>query len=117
MNTKIDSSIPVNDLSDTTEGQDLVSISDLVICKCGYGLISECLTNGISFFYVADDTHPEQMAIHNDLLKRGYDNRITFDEINQLDLSSKFIRNTPKINPEPIELDNIINHILNFIKN
>ena len=117
LNTRIDTSIPAKDLSDITEGQDLVSISDLVICKCGYGLISECLTNGIPFFYVADDAHPEQMAIHNDLLKRGFDNRITFDEINQLDLSPKFIKNTPQISRESIELDNTINHILNFIKN
>ena len=117
LNTRIDTSIPTKDLSDTTEGQDLVSISDLVICKCGYGLISECLTNGVPFFYVADDAHPEQMAIHNELLKRGFDNRITFDEINQLDLSSKFIKNTPQISRESIELDNTINYILNFIKN
>jgi len=39
------------------------------------------------------------------------------DEINQLDLSSKFIKNTPKISRESIELDNTINYILNFIKN
>ena len=117
LNTKIDDSIPSKDLSDTIEGQDLVSISDLVICKCGYGLISECLTNGIPFFYLTDNNHPEQIAIHNDLIKRDLDNMITFKEINQLNISSKFIKNIQAIGREPIDLDNTINYMLEFIKN
>jgi len=116
MNTKMNNSISVLDLSNYIEGQDLVSISNLVICKCGYGIISECLTNGIPFFHVADNSHPEQLAIHKELIKRGYDNRITFDKINELHISSKFLKELSRVSREPIDIDNTINYMLEFIK-
>lgn len=53
------------------EGQNLVAASDYVICKCGYGMISECLTNGIPFKTFYDDTHPEQASIVNELSSMG----------------------------------------------
>lgn len=116
LNTKLNNLIPSKDLSDTVEGQNLVSVSNLVICKCGYGLISECLSNGIPFFYLVDDSHPEQLAIHNELMKKGLNNRISFNEINELNLTSNFIKNLPSVKNEPIDLDNTINYILKFLK-
>jgi hypothetical protein len=117
LNTKFENSITTHDISDTAEGQNLVSIADLVICKCGYGLISECLSNGIPFLYLADDSHPEQMAISNELIKRGINSRVSFEDIKQLHISSQFIQNIPKISHDSIDLDDTINYILKFIKN
>lgn len=117
LNTKFENSITTHDLSNTTEGQNLVSIADLVICKCGYGLISECLSNGIPFLYLADDSHPEQMAISDELIKRGINSRVSFEYIKQLYISSQFIQNIPKINHDSVDLDDTINYILKFIKN
>ncbi|EIJ66911.1 hypothetical protein BD31_I0472 [Candidatus Nitrosopumilus salaria BD31] len=117
LNTKFEDSITTHDLSDTVEGQNLVSIADLVICKCGYGLISECLSNGTPFFYLADDSHPEQMAISNELINRGINSRISFEDIKQLHISSQFLQNIPKISHDSIDLDDTINYILKLIKN
>ena len=55
MNTKVEESLEHEDYTNLINGHDLVSNSDLVICKCGYGIISECLTSGIPFYYIVDD--------------------------------------------------------------
>ena len=73
------------------EGQDLVSASDLVLSKCGYGMTSECLTNGIPFLYVSDNNHLEQKAISNELNKRGLQNNILESNLNDLVLSRESI--------------------------
>lgn len=117
LNTNFKKSIRKIDLSNTTEGQNLVSIADLVICKCGYGLISECLSNGTSFFYLANENHPEQMAISDELTKKGYDNRISFNEISELYFSQEFLQNIKKITREPVSFDDTINYILKLMKN
>lgn len=58
------------------EGQNLVASSDLVICKCGYGMISECLTNNIPFYYLFDKNHPEQKAMYEKLKSLGINSSI-----------------------------------------
>jgi len=72
------------------EGQNLIAASDLVICKCGYGMISECLTNGVPFLYVSDDTHLEQKAISDKLVSMGLCNRIFENELNDFTLSNYY---------------------------
>lgn len=74
-----------------TEGQDIVAASDLVICKCGYGMISECLTNGVPFLYVFDDKHGEQNVMSDELIKMGLKNHITEDTLNEIILDEKHI--------------------------
>ena len=49
------------------EGQNLIASSDLVVSKCGYGMISECLTNGVPIKFLMDDKHPEQKAMNDEL--------------------------------------------------
>lgn len=66
------------------EGQDLIFASDLVISKCGYGIISECLTNGIPFLYISDNDHLEQKAISDKLSRIGLQNRILEENLNDL---------------------------------
>jgi len=75
------------------EGQDLISAVDLVISKCGYGMTSECLTNGIPFLFVSDDNHIEQKAILADLEKRGLHNRILENNLDDLVLNREFVSN------------------------
>ena len=58
------------------EGQNLINASDLVITKCGYGMISECLTTGTPLKLIADDLHPEQSAMLKHLSNYGMMNRI-----------------------------------------
>ena len=73
------------------EGQDLVSASDLVLSKCGYGMTSECLTNGIPFLYISDNDHLEQKAISEELNKNGLQNRILESNLNDLVLDRETI--------------------------
>ena len=49
------------------EFQNLLQISDLVIAKLGYGIVSECVTLGIPLLYVFDTNHVEQSAISTSL--------------------------------------------------
>ncbi|MDC0170056.1 hypothetical protein OAI67_03265 [Candidatus Nitrosopelagicus sp.] len=58
------------------EGQNLINASDLVVSKCGYGMISECLTNGIPFKLISDESHPEQNAMIEHLSRYDINNRI-----------------------------------------
>ncbi len=63
------------------EGQDLINASDLVICKCGYGFVSECLAHGIKFRYMLEPAHLEASYIHRGLQEMGLDNWITAEEL------------------------------------
>ena len=54
-----------------TEGQNLIASSDLVVSKCGYGMISECLTNGVPIKFLMDENHPEQKAMNDELDSLG----------------------------------------------
>ena len=64
-------------------GQNLVNAADIVICKCGFGFISECLTSGTPFCYVVDKKHKESNGIHQELLKNGIHNRINIKTISK----------------------------------
>ncbi len=72
-----------------TEGQNLINAADLVICKCGYGFISECLTFGTNFNYLLDRNHKEALGIHRDLVGHGINNEIKFEQIQKI-LDGKF---------------------------
>lgn len=64
-------------------GQNLVNAADVVICKCGFGFISECLTSGTPFYYIVDKKHKESNAIHKELLKNGIHNRINSESLSK----------------------------------
>ncbi len=98
------------------ESQDLIAASDLVICKCGYGTVTECLTNGIPFYYIASDEHLEQKSIVSALRCYSSSRQITLEEINHLSLNKKQIQNLPK-NQESIDNSNIANIIKEFLIN
>ena len=58
------------------EGQNLIASSDLVVSKCGYGMISECLTNGVPIKFLMDNEHPEQKAMNDELVSLKIDSSI-----------------------------------------
>jgi len=102
-------------LSNWIEGQELISASDLVICKCGYGVISECLTTGTPFQYIHDPNHLEQNAISNELSKLSLNNKITFKELNEIHFDEIFVDSF--VPPKKISNDNknVAEYILKFI--
>lgn len=98
-------------LENFVEGQNLVSISDFVICKCGYGLVSECVTNGIPFYYISDNKHLEQKAISDELISKNLGKKISL-KISQSNLFS--IESMKKIEiPKKEKIDNA--SIANFL--
>ena len=113
MNSNIDSSLNFLDVSNWIEGQDIVQASDVVICKCGYGLISECITSGTSFCYVVDETHQEQLAMHEELSKIGYGKKIQLKDINQFTIDEKFLKSIPITEKQPNDIDNTVKYIVN----
>jgi len=116
MNTKIQGSLRSSDYTNLINGHDLVSNSDLVICKCGYGIISECLTNGIPFYYVIDNEHLEQKSISKELENMGLSNRIMLNDINNITLSPEKLESL-QIFHEPNDVNSIVDHLYQFIKN
>jgi hypothetical protein len=74
------------------EGQDIINASDLVLCKCGYGFISECLSSGTKFRYLLEPRHVEANYIHLDLFKIGLQNRIKMSEIQNLTINEELIK-------------------------
>jgi uncharacterized protein (TIGR00661 family) len=113
MNSIINSSLNSLNVSDWIEGQDIVNLSDLLICKCGYGLISECITSGTPFFYVVDKNHLEQRAISIELDQKKLGRKIVLKDINQLSIDKEFIKSIPKTIKQPNELNNIVKYIVN----
>ena len=116
MNTTVSNSNHIQ-LSDWNEGQEIVAAADLVICKCGYGLISECLTNGIPFCYVSDDNHMEQQAISKELYKIGLDNRISFDDLKNFEINEKYEKIMASAQKKSLDNESAINLILQYLKN
>lgn len=53
------------------EGQNLINASDFVVCKCGYGFVSECVAYGTKFLYALEWEHREARYIHEGLAKIG----------------------------------------------
>lgn len=115
LNTKINPKLNPKNLEQVMDGQNYVLASDLVIGKCGYGLISECLSNGIPFFYVADKSHIEQMGIEKDLVKRGIYTRKTLKEIDNMKLDHSFINSLKKPAKEKNDIENIMIKIRELI--
>lgn len=104
-------------LSDWDEGQEVVASADLVICKCGYGLISECLTNGVPFCYVSDDNHLEQQAMSQELSKMGLINRVSFDDLRNFEMNEKYEKIMANVRKEPIDNISAVKNIFEFLKN
>ena len=96
------------------EGQNIITASDLVICKCGYGMISECLTNGTPFLYISDDNHLEQKAISEQLKEMGLENRLTEKDLEDLILSKEFISKN-KIKKENNATENVSNILKEYV--
>ena len=116
MNTKIQNSLQSTNYTNLINGHDLVSNCNLVVCKCGYGIISECLTNGIPFYYVMDNEHLEQKSISKELEDMGLTNQIMLNDINDIILSPEKLKSLKAIH-EPNDVNNITKHLLQFIKN
>lgn len=98
-----------------TEGQNLVSAVDLVICKCGYGFISECITNSTPFFYLTSKNHMEQIAISKEIKKYGLKNQISFNDLENIKFTEKFMNKLPLINSQKIDNQNTINLIKEYL--
>ena len=79
-------------MKNLTEGQNLIGAADLVICKCGYGFISECLTSKTRFFYVLEPRHKEANAIHKELQRLGLKNRILVSSLLKTTIDDEFIK-------------------------
>lgn len=112
LNTKINSKIKTLPIHNVYDAQNYVSMADLVVGKCGYGFISECLTNGTPFFYVASDSHAEQMGIDADLVKRGFSSRKTLEEIDKMKFDSEFLDNIKK----PTKVKNNLESLIKYVK-
>ena len=93
-----------------------MSNSDLVICKCGYGVITECLTSGVPFYYIMDDEHVEQKSISRELERMGLTNRITLSDINDIILSYDKLESLKSLH-KPNDVNNTVNKLIEFIKN
>lgn len=68
------------------EGQNLNLAADLVLSKCGYGMISECLTSGTPFKFLIDKTHPEQIAMNKYLNSLNLGNQIFANDSGEIKL-------------------------------
>jgi hypothetical protein len=109
--SKIPSNVKIFSTGACIEGQNIVAASDLVICKCGYGMISECLTNGTPFLYISDDNHLEQKAISDQLDVMGLENRITEKDLEGLILNKESISKI-KVKKE----NNVTESVSNILK-
>jgi uncharacterized protein (TIGR00661 family) len=97
--------------------QDAISASNLVIGKCGYGLISECSTNGIPFYYLGDNNHLEQNAMMKEISKSKIGKRISLAELENINFNNEIIKNLPKVTNLPFDNQNVSNKINEFLYN
>lgn len=116
LDSNIEPSSNVKFLPNWIEGQDLVQMSDLVICKCGYGMVSECLSNGIPFFYLFDEEHLEQKAISSELNKLQKGTGMTYDELRNY-IAKDELLNSKKYEKFQLGNHDVANLIKEFIKN
>lgn len=107
----------VKSLPSFIPSQNAISTSNLVIGKCGYGLISECLTNGVPFCYFLDENHLEQKAMSLELSKRRLGEKISLEDFEQLILDENFLHRFSEQEPTPIDNENVANRILEFVNN
>ena len=102
-------------LNSYIEGQNIIAASDLVICKCGYGIVSECVSHGIPFFYIADNNHLEQKAISDELVSANLGKRIIFSDLEHYYFTKKFIhdlKTSKKIAHNNILTTNLISEFM-----
>jgi len=116
MNSRIKSTEKVFNYSEWIEGQELVLASDLVICKCGYGIISECLTNGIPFLYLSDDNRLELKQVSKELENLGFYNKKTFNEINNIEFNQNFLESINKPKKQNVDNAKVANYISEIIE-
>ncbi|MDE1817920.1 MAG: hypothetical protein KGI19_04905 [Thaumarchaeota archaeon] len=116
MNATVENVNDIINLSDYPEGQDVVAASDLVICKCGYGMASECLTNGIPFRYFVSNNPIEQIQAAY-LKKHKFGTSISDEELKELDLTCNSLNSIPPIIKEPLGTDQVIEYISEFLRN
>lgn len=109
--TKIKKCDDLISLPNYVEGQDLVAASDLVIAKCGYGVISESLNSNTPFVYVFDEFHKEQNTMHNSLCNLGLQNNIGFDELQNIVFDHDFIKKTRSLPKKKIDTSNVVNFL------
>ena len=83
--------IKKSNLKNLTEGQNLIIAADLVICKCGYGFASECLTSKTRFYYILEPKHKESNLIHKEFQKLGLKNRISINSLLKTVINDEFI--------------------------
>jgi len=102
-------------LENWIEGQNIISISDLVICKCGYGLISECIANKIPFYYVYDENHLEQKAMNDELILKSIGKKLSLKNLETNLFSTQSISNYNNQYKEKIDSKKIINFINQLI--
>jgi len=96
-------------------GHELVAISDLVICKCGYGFISECVSNKIPFFTLFNRNHNEQVGIAEKLKSLGFHNFVDFKGINDLQITHNLIECIKPIKNITVENTLVVKKIIKMI--
>lgn len=108
------STIKKSGMKNLTEGQNLITAADLVICKCGYGFVSECLTSKTKFFYILEPKHKEANSIHKELQKLGLKNRISVKRLSKTTINNEFIKSAVVVKI-PFDNQNIAKKIMNVI--
>ena len=116
LNTTLDSNIPSQDLSNYIEAQNLVHSADLVICKCGYGFVSECISSGTPFLYIYDNNHKEQSSIVSELNKMNCGMQTSLETLKTLKIDKNLIDSIP-IKKIPIETFQTISKIKEVLDN
>jgi len=116
MNAVVLNNQNVINVSEYPEGQDVVTASDLVICKCGYGIASECLTNGIPFLYFVSNNPIEKIQAEA-LSKSRFGEEIKLDDLKNFNLKQNPIELGIQQNKEPLDNEKVISYILEFLRN
>lgn len=106
-----ETAMKLKELTNFVEGQNLIGAADLVICKCGYGFVSECLSTGTRFRYVVEAAHREANEIHRFLERQGLKNRIEIGDLKEADLDTRFIENSPSLKMD-LDNDNVAGRLL-----
>lgn len=96
---KIENNQKIYRTTNYIEGQNLVLAADLVICKCGYGMLTECLNSGTPFLYIFDKNHLEQLAISSELKSLGYNCAIDLQQLQKMKFNT-LLKSLPIIKKE-----------------
>lgn len=96
-------------------GHEIVAASDLVICKCGYGFTSECVSNNIPFITLFSKNHNEQIGIIENLKSFGFNYITDFKGINNFDITNDFIGSIKPIKRIKVENVKVAEKIIGLI--